>query len=119
MSGTIIIENLTERHQQYRIDHQAVCVKVGRCFCKQGRRSTVATTIHIAGGIGKKTAPLPPAVATIPEVKRDVSGPHPKIRIHGAKAQVSTDKAKEKAKAKADSSKPGKKGGGGRKGKNN
>ena len=115
MSGTIIIENLTERHLQYRIDHQVVCVKVGRCFCKQGRRSNVSTTIHVAGGIGKKTAPLPPAVATIPEVKRDSSGPHPKIRIHGAIAQKSTAKAK----AKADSSKPGKKGGGGRKGKNN
>lgn len=114
MSGTIIIENQTGRHLQYRIDHQTVCVKVGKCFCKQGRRGTVTTTIHVPGGKGQRTLPLPPAVALVPAVKADAKGPNPKIRIIGYEAPVTEIKAK----AKADSTKPeGKQGGGGRKGK--
>lgn len=115
MEGMITIENLTGRHLQYRMDHQAVCVKVGKCFCQKGRRGTVTTTIHIPGGVGVMSAPLPPAVTLIAELKRDASQPNQKIRIHGAKAQV----GKAKAKVKAGSDEPEKKGGGGRKGKSN
>ena len=121
MNGTIIIENQTGRHLQYRLDHQTVCVKVGKCFCKKGRRGTVTSTIHVPGGKGKRTLPLHPAVALCPAVKADAQGPHPKIKIIGFEAKQAT-KPEAKAKAQADSTKPEEKsdkGSGGRKGKNN
>lgn len=138
MSGTIIIENLTGRHLQYRIEHQLVCVKVGKCFCKQGRRGTVASSVHVPGGVGSKTAPLHPAVATLPQIQVDARGPRPKIKIHGSKTtekQAKEAAAEAKAKAKEqeklqrdaakqakDSGKPAKGnkgGGGGRQGNKN
>lgn len=112
MSGTIIIENLTGRHLQYRIDHQTVCVKVGKCFCGKGKRGTVTTTIHVPGGAGMRTGPLHPAITKIAAVQKDASGVKPKIRILGS------EEAPKKAKAKADSTSPDKKGSSGRKGKN-
>lgn len=78
----IIIENLTERHIQYRIDHQVVCVKAGRCLCRKGRRGAVAMSVHVPGGIGRRTGPLNPAVMLLPEAKRDAEGARPKIKIH-------------------------------------
>ena len=120
MSGTIIIENLTGRHLQYRLDHQAVCVKFGKCFCRKGRRGSVTTTIHVPGGPGSRTAPLDPSVVLAPQIKADMEGAKPKIKIIGHKPV----KDEAKTKAKADSTKPeekpekaDKKGGGGRKGK--
>lgn len=85
-SGTIQIQNLTGRTLQYRVDHQTVCVKAGKCFCKQGRRGPVAASIIVPGGEGRMTAPLHPAMSLIPKVKADASGPRPKIRIVGSSA---------------------------------
>jgi len=92
MEGMIKIENLTGRHLQYRIDHQKVCVKIGRCLCRQGRRSVEAMNVHVPGS--GMSAPLPPAVVLCPEIKRDADGNRPKIKIHGAEK-------KEQAEAKA------------------
>ncbi len=86
MSGKIIIENRTNVHIQYRIDHQAVCVKAGKCFCKKGARGPVAATVHVPGGVGLKTLPVDSAVAMLSQVKADAA--EKKIRIHGAKAKV-------------------------------
>jgi len=93
---TIRIENLTKRHKQYRIDHKAVCVKVGKCFCQQGRRGAVASAIHVPGGKGSMTGPLHPAVALIPAVAADARGPRPSIKIHGSPApEKPVEKAEE------------------------
>lgn len=90
---TIEIENLTDRTIEYRIDHQTVCVKVGRCFCTKGRRGPVTSSVIVPGK--RRTGQLDPSVALIPQVRVDATGPKPKIRIIGAapaaemKAQVS------------------------------
>jgi len=117
-TGHIVIENQTGRHIQYRIDHQTVCVKAGKCFCRQGRRSLVAASIHVPGGKGKRSAPLHPGVMLIPELKRDLAGKRPKVKIVGAAPSEEAVKKAAKAKAKEDAqSKPDeKKGGGGKKG---
>lgn len=96
MSGMIEIENLTERAIEYRLDHQAVCVKAGKCFCTQGRRGPVATSIHIPGGKGKRTGKLDPRVTLASQLQADASGPQPKIRIIG---QAAVKAAEKKAKA--------------------
>ena len=137
MSGTIIIENLTGQHLQYRVEHQVVCVKFGKCFCKKGRRGSVTMTVHVPGGAGMRTEPLNPLLSKVPEIQRDVTGPKPKIKIVGSsavsakaraatkptvKAEVETEVETEveaAVRAKVDSTPSGKKGGGGRKGKNN
>lgn len=102
-TGMIEIENLTERAIEYRIDHQVVCVKAGKCFCTTGRRGSVALSIHIPGGRGRRTAKLDPRVTLSPQIKADASGPQPKIRIIGqaagkvaeTKAQASDEPRKE------------------------
>jgi len=98
MEGQIIIENQTERHIQYRIDHQTVCVKAGKCFCKQGRRGLVAGSVHVPGGKGKRSVPLHPAMALIPELKRDLAGRKPKVKLigHEPTAKKAAPKAAEK-----------------------
>ncbi len=138
MSGQIIIENLTERHIQYHLDHQGLCVKVGKCFCKKGRRGNVASSVHVPGGIGLRSAPLHSAVALMPQVKKDADGPRPRITIHtyvkpdnGAKEiealKTKRAAARKKAKAAAEKaagagakadSETAKNTGGGRRGKN-
>ena len=122
MSGTIIIENLTERHLQYRMDHQAVCVKTGKCMCKKGRRGPVATTIHVPGGIGMRTGPLSPAVALDAQIRKDKTGPNPKILVIGSAVTEATKVAvgvvaTEVAQAQDDSTQLEKKSSSGRKGK--
>ena len=86
MEGMINIENLTGKHLQFRIGHQEVCVKVGRCMCRQGRRSVEAMTIHIQGH--GKTAFLPAAVAQSAEIRAAANGNKPTIKIHGHKAKT-------------------------------
>jgi len=111
MTGMIELENLTERAIEYRLDHQVVCVKVGKCFCTQGRRGPVASSIHVPGGRGRRTAKLDPRVTLVPQVKADASGPQPKIRIIGAAAgKVAETKVKESDEPKREMKLSGRKG---------
>ena len=114
MTGMITIENLTGRHLQFRIDHQKVCVKVGQCLCRQGRRSVEALNVHVPGS--GRTDPLPPAVGLCPEIKAAANGNRPKIKIHGAEPQAKAAAAKPTK--KKDGETGGSKGGTGRKGQN-
>jgi len=114
-TGQIIIENQTERHVTYRIDHKAVCVKIGKCFCRQGRRSLVAYSFHVPGGKGKRTLPLHPGVTMIPELKRDLGGRKPAMKIVGAKP--SEEAAEKLANKAASGDKPSSKSGKGKGGK--
>ena len=114
MTGMITIENLTGKHLQYRIDHQKVCVKTGRCMCRQGRRSVEAFNVHVPGN--GRSGPLPPAVALCPEIKKAADGNRPKIKIHGAEPQAQAT-AKKPLKTQ-DGETGGSKGETGRKGQN-
>jgi len=87
MAGTIKIENRTERHIQYRIEHQIVCVKIGRCLCQKGRRGTVTSSVHVPGGKGKKTGDIPASVLLLPQVLKDAAGMRPRIKIHGTQVE--------------------------------
>jgi hypothetical protein len=91
MKGMIVIENLTGRHLQYRIDHKAVCVKVGRCLCRKGRRSVEALTVHVPG-FGR-TAPIFSEVAQCPAIKAAASGNNPTLKIHGHEEKGRTKSA--------------------------
>ncbi|MEN6369232.1 MAG: hypothetical protein ABFD77_05990 [Thermotogota bacterium] len=113
MQGKIEIENQTGRAIEYRIDHQVVCTKAGRCFCTSGRRGPVTSSIHVPGGKGQRTGGLDPRVMLIPELKADATGPRPKVKIIGAEA----GKVAETRAQVSDEPIEGSKKGGGRKGK--
>lgn len=86
MEGTIRIKNLTGRHKQFRIDHQEVCVKIGRCLCKTGRRGAEALTVHVPGNA--TSGQLPAAVTLSAEIRRAANGKNPSIEIIGAEPRA-------------------------------
>ena len=95
MNGMITIENLTGKHLQFRVNHKEVCVKIGRCLCRKGRRSVEALTIHVPG-FGR-TAPLFAGVAESQAIKNAANGIKPTIKIVGH-----VPRAKPKAAAASD-----------------
>lgn len=109
--GKIVLVNMTDQPLQYSLGHQEVCVRVGRCFCRRGRRGMQSSSIHVpARG---RTSPLDPVVARVPEIKADTGGKRPRLKIIGAKAQPKP-KDKPETKGEPEGKKKKKKGGGGR-----
>lgn len=77
----IQIRNKTEQHLQYILNHQEVCVKLGRCFCQKTAKGFVAMTVHVPGGKGQLSAHLLSEVAKASAIARDAGGKNAKIEI--------------------------------------
>lgn len=61
---TVDIKNLSGRRQIIHLPHQVVCVKVGRCFCRNGSSATVHLS---ANGVAMR---IPAEVVNTPDCRR-------------------------------------------------
>lgn len=88
----VIIRNLTKQMKIFVLPHQIVCVKGGRCLCRNGSPASV----HVPAL--RRSAAMPGAVCEAPDIKRALAKKEIAILAAPTKAEPKKDAPKTKKK---------------------